>query len=117
MSRGRALDASGDLPAGAAIDDEVSAEAAVPAPSTSRRTPWWPWLLLAAVLSVALVVGSTDVGGPRSEAERASSLTRSLKCPVCAGQSVAESDVVVSREIRRDVIRRIEEGQTDEQIR
>lgn len=130
MSRG-ALDASGRLPAGPALDDEVSSEAddAHPVQAASGapgaggrrgaggRSPWWPWVVLAVVLTSALVVGSTGVTGPSTDAERANSLARTLLCPECAGQTVAESDIIVSREIRRDILRRIEEGQTDEAIR
>ncbi len=83
----------------------------------SRRFPLWvPWSAMAVVVVVALAVGSIGGGEPPTNAERVVSLTRAIRCPQCAGQSVAESDVAVSREIRRDIASRVEQGQTDEDI-
>ena len=82
-----------------------------------RRLPLWvPWSAMAIVVVVALAVGSLGGGEPPTNAERVVALTRAIKCPQCAGQSVAESDVAVSREIRRDIAARVEQGQTDEDI-
>jgi cytochrome c-type biogenesis protein CcmH/NrfF len=71
---------------------------------------------MAVILAVALVVGTGDDGGAPTNAERTYALARQVKCPQCAGQSVAESDVVISREIRRDIAKRVEAGQTDQEI-
>ena len=85
---------------------------------TSRPIPsWLPWAIMAAIVVVALAVGSVGINEPPTNAERVQNLTRSIRCPQCAGQSVAESDVSVSREIRRDIAQRVEQGQTDEEIR
>lgn len=82
-----------------------------------RRLPLWvPWSAMAVVVVVALAVGSIGGAEPPTNAERVVSLTRAIRCPQCAGQSVAESDVAVSREIRRDIASRVEQGQTDEDI-
>jgi cytochrome c-type biogenesis protein CcmH len=75
------------------------------------------WLVLAAVTVGALVFGTLADNEPVTPADRVLSLTKSIRCPQCLGQSVAESDVTVSREIRRDIARRVEEGQTDAEIR
>ncbi|MCC5953817.1 MAG: cytochrome c-type biogenesis protein CcmH [Acidimicrobiia bacterium] len=86
-------------------------------PSPTRRLPWWlPWAAMAVIVAAALAVGAPSGSGPPTNAERVQDLTRTIKCPQCAGQSVAESDVSVSREIRRDIATRVEEGQSDEQI-
>jgi len=71
---------------------------------------------MAVVVVLALVVGSIGAGEPPTNAERVVALTRAIRCPQCAGQSVAESDVAVSREIRRDIAARVEQGQTDDDI-
>lgn len=71
---------------------------------------------MAFVVLVALVVGSLGGGEPPTNADRVVALTRAIRCPQCAGQSVAESDVAVSREIRRDIASRVEQGQTDADI-
>jgi cytochrome c-type biogenesis protein CcmH len=75
------------------------------------------WVVLAAVALGALAVGTVTGTEPQTPADRVLELTRSIRCPQCQGQSVAESDVTVSREIRRDIARRVEEGQTNDEIR
>lgn len=80
----------------------------------SKRSVIWLGLLAAALS--ALVV-STQVDGPaRTNEDRVRALSEDFACPVCDGQSVAESDVVVAQEIRRDIRRRVDEGETDQQI-
>ena len=68
-------------------------------------------------IAVLLTYGSLDDRSTPSDAERASAIARSLRCPQCAGESVAESNVSVAREIRADIARRVDAGQSDEQIR
>lgn len=78
---------------------------------------WAPWLAMLVLAVPALAVAAIDTGDPATPADRVHSLSEQIQCPQCAGQSVAESDVAVSREIRQDIARRVEEGQTDDQIR
>jgi cytochrome c-type biogenesis protein CcmH len=79
---------------------------------------WWvPWLALAVVVVIAgivLVARSQPSNTPSARAER---LANELACPVCTGESVADSNAPESRAIRIDVARRIQEGQPDAQIR
>jgi cytochrome c-type biogenesis protein CcmH len=77
---------------------------------------WVSWALLAVVLAGALAVAASDDGAPMTASERSYSLARQIRCPQCDGQSVAESDVVVSREIRRDIAARVTQGQSDAEI-
>jgi cytochrome c-type biogenesis protein CcmH/NrfF len=92
-----------------------------PAATGKTRTGVRPsvtaWVLLAVVLVGALAVGTLAGDEPVTPADRVLALSTSIRCPQCLGQSVAESDVTVSREIRRDIARRVEEGQTDDEIR
>jgi len=81
--------------------------------STAR----WPWLLLAALFAGALVVAAVGEGGPRTTAERARAVAESIECPTCQGQSVADSSAPAARAIRTEIARRIEAGETDEEIR
>ncbi len=81
--------------------------------STAR----WPWLVLIALLVGALVVATVGDGGPRSTEERARALGESIRCPTCSGQSVADSNAPAARNIRTEIARRIENGQSDEEIR
>lgn len=78
---------------------------------------WLPWLALAVVVGVALGIGSTGDGGPRTDAERVADVAASLRCPTCRGQSVLESDAPAADAIRSDIARRVEAGQSDAEIR
>ena len=77
----------------------------------------WPWIVLIALLAGGLVVAAIGDRGPRTTAERARSISESIKCPTCQGQSVADSSAPSARAIRTEVARRIEAGETNEQIR
>ena len=78
---------------------------------------WLPWLLMAAVLSGALVVGSRGESGPPSANDRVRNIAASVRCPTCQGQSVLESDAPTARAIRTDISRRVDDGQSDDEIR
>ena len=74
------------------------------------------WLCILAAASSALVI-STQVDGPvRTNEDRVRALSEDFACPTCDGQSVAESNAVVAEEIRRDIRRRVDDGQTDAEI-
>lgn len=65
---------------------------------------------------VALGVGVTD-RGDRSDADRALTIAKSVRCPTCRGQSVAESEAPIAVFLRNDIERRIHEGEHDGEIR
>ena len=75
------------------------------------------WLLIVVVGLTTLVFAAVDEGAPVTNADRAYELAKDFACPVCQGQSVAESDVVVARNIRREIRIWVDEGQSDEFIR
>lgn len=77
----------------------------------------WPWIVLVALLAAGLAVAAIGDRGPRTTAERARSISETIKCPTCQGQSVADSSAPSARAIRTEVARRIEAGETDDQIR
>ncbi len=85
-----------------------------PRRTRSRRLGWG---LALVALAVLLTFGSLDGGDTPTDAERAATIARSLRCPQCAGESVAESNVSVAREIRADIARRVDAGQGDDEIR
>ena len=72
--------------------------------------------LMAVVLLGALWAGTHGTHVPTND-ERALTLEQSIKCPVCRGQSVAESDSEASKAIRTEVVRRISVGESDSEIR
>ena len=78
---------------------------------------WLSWVLMAIIGIAALVVGATADGGPKSDGERMSQLAATIRCPQCRGQSVAESNVAIAREIRGDIRTRISAGESDDEIR
>jgi cytochrome c-type biogenesis protein CcmH/NrfF len=81
----------------------------------TRRT--MSWLAVAMIGAAAFLYGAVDEGEPRTDADRAYALAKTIGCPVCQGQSVAESDAVVAKNIRISIARWIDEGQTDEFVR
>lgn len=48
--------------------------------------------------------------------ERTMELARQLQCPICAGQSVADSQVALADSMRDTIERQVQAGRTDEQI-
>lgn len=80
---------------------------------TARRASW---LLCSVVIGVALVIGATRDGGPETNADRAHALAEQLKCPTCRSESVADSAAATSEKIRIEIARRVDAGQSDEQI-
>lgn len=77
----------------------------------------WGWTAAAAVAAGAWLYGAVAPGPPRTNADRVHALAQGFACPVCAGQSVAESDVPVAREIRRRIGIWVDEGRSDRYIR
>ena len=77
----------------------------------------WPsWLLLVVVVTGALAVGVLDHREQRTDQERARDLAADVRCPTCAGQSALESQSATARGIRNEIQRRVELGQTDDEI-
>ncbi len=74
------------------------------------------YTLMTVVLAGALWAG-THSSAPATPEQLALALEQSIKCPVCRGQSVAESDSEASKAIRTEITRRIDEGQSDDEIR
>lgn len=75
------------------------------------------WIAAIAVLAAALVIGGLRDRGPRSNRERADAIAKTIKCPICNGESVFVSRVAVAGSIRDEIARRIGEGRTDDEVR
>jgi cytochrome c-type biogenesis protein CcmH len=84
----------------------------------NRRVKRWPgWVALVVVVAGVLAIGATRDDGARTPAERARALAERVACPVCDGESVAESRNAASENIRRAIGEFVDEGDaTDEQI-
>ena len=76
----------------------------------SRRFRQASWVVIAALVLVSLVRATVDDGPPRTTAQQVEAIARTLKCPQCESQSVADSDVAASRAIRLEIARLVEEG-------
>jgi cytochrome c-type biogenesis protein CcmH len=82
--------------------------------SRARRVSW---AVMAALLVVSLARATFDDGPPRTTEEQVEAIARTLKCPQCSGQSVADSDVAASRAIRVEIAKLVEEGEPASVIR
>ncbi len=83
-------------------------------PAPVRR--WLPWIALVLVVVGGLAYGSWSQPAPSDE-QRAQSLERTIRCPSCRGQSVANSETPSARAIKLLIRERVAAGDSDEQIR
>ena len=83
--------------------------------SPSRR--WAPWIAVFVVVVAALSIAAFGTRSAPTAQDRVSSISRTVKCPVCSGESVAESNAPASQEIRRQIAEQVQQGQTDDEIR
>lgn len=70
-------------------------------------------------LGLAIVAAWLMVFGAGAEdvySERTLELARQLQCPICAGQSVADSQVTLAQQMRDTIERKVQAGESDEQI-
>jgi cytochrome c-type biogenesis protein CcmH len=81
------------------------------------RRRWLPWLALVVVLVVALVVGSTGHHAATDMDGRVRAIAADIRCPVCSGQSAADSQAPESQEIRAIIRQRLQEGQNAGQVK
>jgi cytochrome c-type biogenesis protein CcmH len=64
----------------------------------------------------AAALADTQLADPKQEAE-AAALMETLRCVVCQGQSIADSDAEIAGDMRAMVRERIQRGETPDQIR
>lgn len=74
------------------------------------------WLVLVAGALSALVISTQVEGPPRTNEDRVRALSEDFACPTCDGQSVAESNAIVAQEIRLEIRRQVDAGESDEAI-
>lgn len=75
------------------------------------------WLLLL-VLSVALRAEMVDTYQFKNSEDRrrAVALAKSLRCPQCQNQNLVESNSPIAYDLRLEVYRMVDDGQSDQQI-
>lgn len=82
----------------------------------SARARLWAWLLLPVVVLGALVVGARG-DEPETVSTRVQRLADQVRCPTCKGQSVADSDAPAARAVHADIRARVDDGDSDADIR
>lgn len=78
---------------------------------------WGPWIALCVVGVAVLSFAAFGSRSAPTAQDRVSAISRTVKCPVCSGESVAESNAPASQEIRRQIAEQVQQGQTDDEIR
>jgi cytochrome c-type biogenesis protein CcmH/NrfF len=74
------------------------------------------WLGLGVVVVLALIVGTRD-RSPLSPSERVDHIAATVRCPACRGESARDSNAPAAANVRSEIARRIEAGDSDDQIR
>lgn len=74
-------------------------------------------VVLVLMLCSARIAGAVEQSlfDPQQE-QRAQNIMQDVRCIVCAGQSVADSDATLARDMRRMIREQIAAGQNDRQI-
>lgn len=77
----------------------------------------WLSLLMGTLLSFnALAAIDTYEFNDEAERQRFRVLTEELRCPKCQNQNIADSNAPIANDLRREIHRMLDEGQSDEQI-
>ena len=63
---------------------------------------WWLWAVAAAVIVASLAIGAARPG-PSSLAARTEALASQVRCPVCQGESAAQSQTPAAVAIRTQI--------------
>jgi len=72
---------------------------------------------MAAIAVVCLLIGTVRTTGPYTTEDRINAVAKTIKCPTCQGESVADSNAPASREIREDIAVRLSQGESPDEIR
>src|SRR5205809_8020058 len=78
---------------------------------------WLPWVGLVVVLAIALVVGTSAQHHDTSLDAHVRRVASDVRCPTCEGQSAADSNAASSEAIRDEIRTRLQQGQSDGDIR
>lgn len=82
-----------------------------------RLRRWLPWVALGVVLVVALAIGSVGHHGSTDMQSRVRAIASDIRCPVCSGQSAADSQAPESQALRSIIQQRLQQGQSAGEIK
>lgn len=74
------------------------------------------WLVPAVMVLLAGVIVAGLIAAPPREGDRTDTLAQQLRCPVCQGESVADSPSDTATAIRDQIDQMLAEGRSDQQI-
>lgn len=80
-----------------------------------RNVRWW--LLLFVVAATLIVAAIPRDNSPRTADERVQHLSQQVRCPTCGGLSVEQSTAPLAVSSKEEIRTRVQQGQSDEQIR
>ena len=75
------------------------------------------WAAIAAVVAAALALGLQESDESSTLQAQVDRIASELRCPVCQGLSVRDSDSPTARAMREDIGRRLDDGETPGEIR
>lgn len=75
------------------------------------------YAVMAVVAVVALGIGTFGSRDSRSIEEHVLDVAATIRCPQCASQSSKDSDTSAARAVRAEIRERIDDGQSDDEIR
>lgn len=82
--------------------------------TAARR--WAPWVLLVALGVAALVAGLHKTSATPSLDARVLHIAGEVRCPVCPGESAAQSQVALAVQIRDQIRQELVAGESEDQI-
>lgn len=84
---------------------------------TARRvlSRWGIWAIIALAVTAALIVGSSRPSHPTLQ-QRTMSLASQVRCPVCGGESAAQSQVAAAVDIRTQIHEELAAGTPPGQV-
>ena len=80
-------------------------------PPASRLRRWAVWVVLVVAAAVALAVGAQPGTARPSLAQRTRALASEVRCPVCVGETVADSSAPAAVTLRDDIHRELAAGE------
>lgn len=74
-------------------------------------------LIVLAVTLLAIVWSASIVGAEDIYSQRTIKLAREIHCPICTGESIADSQTELARQMRGIIEEKVQAGESDQQIK